>query len=323
MAKPKLKLDFCDFNCLDKNENQFTQILRKAYDIEISDRPDVLIFTEGGHLNRLYTCKKVFWTGESLLPDWSRTDYAMTCHYLDEPRHLRMPYYVWGTGAKPEDLIKANWDIPETMASKQQFCSFMVANGNRKRTGPRIDFFDKLHARKHVDSGGPVKNNIGRTIPRGGYHKHDFLKPYKFNICWENKSLPGYTTEKLIEAVWARSIPIYWGSPRVGEEFNKDSFLDRNDFDSDEALIEKILEIDADDAQWEAMLRAPFFHNDTPSQYYTDEYVLEFFERILSDTSPPISQRKRFFSLGRWKLVKRQHHYPPGDYPGSYRQPTV
>jgi len=308
MAKPKLKLDFCDFNCVNKNDNQFTRILSKAYDIEITDRPDLLIFQEGGYMNRLYTCKKLFWTGESIQPDWSRTDYALTCHYLeDNPRHLRMPYYVWGTGATPQQLQKAKDDVPAIMASKTKFCSFMVANGNRKRTGPRIDFFDKLHRRKHVDSGGLFKNNIGYTIPRGGFPKHDFLLPYKFNICWENKSIPGYTTEKIVDAVWARCIPIYWGSPRVGEEFNKASFLDRHDFDSDEALIDRILEIDADDTQWEAMMREPFFFNDTPNRYYSDEHLLEFVDRILSDPSPPVSHRKRLISFGRWKLVKRQH----------------
>lgn len=308
MARPKLRLDFCDFNGMNKVDNQFTRILRKAYDIEICDRPDLLIFTEGGHLNRLYTCKKVFWTGESIQPDWSRTDYALTCHYLDDPRHLRMPYYVWGAEATPADLVKSDEEVARIMAEKSKFCSFMVGNSNPRRTGPRIAFFDKLSARQRVDSGGSFRNNIGRSIPRGGRPKYQFNLPYKFNLCWENKSLPGYTTEKIVEAMWARCIPIYWGSPRVGEEFNKKSFLDRLDYDSDEAFIEKILEVDGDDAQWEAMLREPYFIDNQPSVYYSDDYVLEFFEHILADKTPPVSRKTGLISFGRWKLAKRQHH---------------
>jgi hypothetical protein len=91
MKKPKLKLDFSDFGGLDKSNNWFVRILSRDFDVEISDKPDLLIFQESGHINRLYTCKKLFWTGESILPDWSRTDYAMTCHYIDNPRHLRFP----------------------------------------------------------------------------------------------------------------------------------------------------------------------------------------------------------------------------------------
>ncbi|MBC2595764.1 hypothetical protein H5P28_15970 [Ruficoccus amylovorans] len=310
MSKPKLKLDFCDFNGVDKLNNPFTRLLSQRYEIEISDRPDLLIFQEGGHMNRLYTCKKLFWTGESVLPDWDRTDYAMTCHYLDDARHLRMPFYVWGSAAPAEDLVRRDdEDIAALMRSKTRFCSFLVTNSNRRRTGPRIDFFEKLTAHRQVDSGGPYRNNIGRVIPRGGEFKREFNAPCKFHLCWENKSLPGYTTEKLVDAMWARCIPIYWGSPRVAEEFNPKSFLDRSQFASDEAMIERILEIDADNAQWEAMLREPCFNDNTPNQYYSDSYALDFLQRVIDDPAPPVSRRRKFFRLGRWKLAKRQHFY--------------
>jgi len=78
--------------------------------------------------------------------------------------------------------------------------------------------------------------------------KIEFLKRYKFNIAFENASLPGYTTEKIVEPMAARCLPIYWGNPLIEREFNPKSFLNYFDFRDDDALIEKIIEFDESDA---------------------------------------------------------------------------
>ena len=63
-----------------------------------------------------------------------------------------------------------------------------------------MNFFQRLSRRKRVDSGGRAFNNIGGPIPAGSPAKLDFLRAYKFNLAFENASLPGYTTEKIVEA---------------------------------------------------------------------------------------------------------------------------
>lgn len=306
MPKPRLKLDFTDFNGLNKVDNWFTRILGRDFQIEISDRPDLLIFQDGGHLNRLYTCKKLFWTGESLRPDWSRTDYAMTCHYIDDPRHLRFPYYVWGSEASAQDLIKQAGEADRIVGTRSKFCSAVVSNANPRRTVERIEFFKKLNALKQIGSGGRFMNNVG-DIGRGGQAKRRFISQYKFNLCYENKSLPGYTTEKLTEAMWARCIPIYWGNVRVNEEFNTKSMLYRNDFPDDDAFIARILEVDANEDLYRSILNEPYFHGNVPNEYFSDDRLLAFFHRILDDDKKPVSQEKKIWHLGRWKMAKRQH----------------
>lgn len=306
MSKPRLKLDFTDFNGLNKADNWFTRILARDFEIEITDRPDLLIFQDGGHLNRLYTCKKLFWTGESLFPDWSRTDYAMTCHYIDDPRHLRFPYYVWGSEATAQDLIKQPGEADRIVGTRKKFCSAVVSNANPRRTSERIEFFKKLNAVKEIGSGGRFMNNVG-NIGLGGQAKHRFISQYKFNLCYENKSLPGYTTEKLSEAMWARCIPIYWGNVRVGEEFNTKSMLYRNDYPDDESFIAHILEVDANDDLYRAILSEPYFHDNVPNEYFSEDRLLAFFHRILDDDKKPVSQEKKIWHLGRWKMAKRQH----------------
>jgi len=149
----------------------------------------------------------------------------------------------------------------------------------------------------------------------GSRGKIEFLRQYKFNIAFENRSLAGYTTEKIFEPMVARCLPIYWGNPLIAEEFNPCSFLNRMDFESDEALIEKIIELDRDDAEYLEYLRQPYFHNDKPNLYFNRGRILDFFEKIFTTKITPVAQTGRktlsFGRLfGRWKLAKRHHWHP-------------
>lgn len=306
--KRKLKLDFVDFYDVNKNDNFFTRILSKSFDIEINSRPDVVMFSGSGHVHKLYTCKKVFYSNESLDPNWNEADYAITYHYSNNKNQLRLPYYTWGTPGSWRDLIKSDSEIDQILSSKRKFCSAVISNANPRRTKERIEFFDALHQVEAVASGGSYKNNIGE-IGKSTQDKINFIKNYKFNIAYENKLLPGYVTEKLTDAMLARCIPIYWGSNEVGEEFNKKSFLCRNDFSSQQAFINRIMEVHHNDSLYESILKEPYFINNQPNIYYNDDRIINFFHQILDDDSPPISRKRSFFSVGRWKLTKRDHYY--------------
>lgn len=306
--KRKLKIDFVDFYDVNKNDNFFTRILSNFYDIEINSRPDIVIFSGSGDVHKLYTCKKIFYSNESLDPNWNETDYAITYHYSENKKQLRLPYYVWGTPGTYQDLIKSDSEIDQILSLKRSFCSAVISNANPKRTKERIQFFNALNQIEPVASGGSFKNNVG-DIGRSLQDKINFIKNYKFNIAYENKSLPGYTTEKLTDAMLAKCIPIYWGSPRVGEEFNKKSFLCRNDYPTEQAFIERIMEVHHNDSLYESILKEPYFINNQPNIYYDHNRIINFFENILDDGEPPISRKKSLLSFGRWKLTKRDHFY--------------
>ena len=305
--KPTLRIDFADFNGIDKTDNFFTRVLSRAYTVELSDRPELLIYSNDGHLNRLYSCRKLFWTGESIRPDFARCDYAMTCFEIDDPRHLRLPFYVVGGGCPAEELLKTPGEAERVAAEPREFCSFVISNGNQRRAGKRIEFFRRLSRYKQVDSAGKALNNMGRPLPEGPLAKHLFLKNYKFNLCFENKSLPGYTTEKVVDAMRARCIPIYWGDPLVGRDFNPRSILSLNDYPDEETFLEKIVAIDNDPEMYRAMLAEPYFNDNRINQYYSEERLLAFIELILADGSPTVSRRRKFWHLGRWRLAKRMN----------------
>jgi alpha(1,3/1,4) fucosyltransferase len=56
--------------------------------------------------------------------------------------------------------------------------------------------------------------------------KHETLKRYKYSMCIENSSQPGYITEKLFDALFAGCVPIYYGAPNINKYIPNDCFID-------------------------------------------------------------------------------------------------
>ena len=322
----QIRIDFCDFwSGFPKTKNFFTEALRTRYEVQVCDEPDFVVFSTSGHHHRHYHCPRIFYSGEAVLPDFRHCDYALTPHYLEDPRHLRLPLYV--LYASPGNLLSVSLANPgppprlleepkQVLARKTKFCGFVVGNVGRKAQ-KRIEFFHRLNRYKPVDSGGRALNNIGTSIPNGSLHKVAFLQPYKFNIAFENQSIPGYTTEKIYEALLARCVPIYWGNPRIPEEFNPKCFLNYFDFPNEEALVERIIEIDRNDDLYLEYLRQPWFPNSQPNEFFSSDRLLDFFERIFTTRIRPVGARRHLFQLGRWIGVKKNRYQPPAIWNGG------
>lgn len=302
-AKPVLCVDFVDFGTrLSKRNNFFTRILEKQFDVRIADRPDLLIHSHDGNVHRMYNCKKVFHTVEPYYPNFQESDYSLTFHELPDPRNLRLPNYA--TKVKPEWLVKRVGEADVINKQKRKFCSFFTSYANAK-THHRINFFYKLCRYKKVDSCGQWNNTIGRTVPFDTSLKIEFLSQYKFYMAFENRSLPGYTTEKIAEAMAARCIPIYWGNPEVARDFNPRSFLNYHDFRDEDALIERIVEIDNNEDLYKSYLAEPFFVDNKPNIYFDQGRLLNFFVAAVEDRAARYSKAARSFFFGRHLLVKR------------------
>jgi hypothetical protein len=310
-VKQKVSLDFCNFwPGFQKTNNFFYKLLIERFDVELCDQPDFVIYSDGAtHQQRLYNCVRIYFSLESFRPDFRQCDYAFTCRYLDDPRHFRLPYYVLTTD--PHRLVKTDADFQANIGSRSKFCSFVVTNIHPKKTKKRIDFFHRLSKYKKVDSAGAALNNVGFVLPWGGAAKWAFLKEYKFNIAFENSSVPGYTTEKIVDAMIARCLPIYWGNPQIAEEFNTRSFLNYSDFPSEEALIDKIIELDQDDAKYMEYARQPYFHENTPNACFDRKQLLDQFEGIFTAKIRPVAERRKWFQLGRWIAVKKNRPHLP------------
>ena len=47
--------------------------------------------------------------------------------------------------------------------------------------------------------------------------KAEGLAPYRYSLIIENVQERNYFTEKLVDAVLCRTVPIYWGCPNIGD----------------------------------------------------------------------------------------------------------
>ena len=127
-------------------------------------------------------------------------------------------------------------------------------------------------------------NNTRKNIKGRGDQKWkiNFLKKYKFNICFENSSTPGYVTEKIIQSMYVNSIPIYWGDKLIERDFNTKSFLNYHDYENDDVFIEKIINLHSNNDEYENMIKEPWFNNNEIPQSVTPEEVLKFIKGVLN-----------------------------------------
>jgi len=251
--KKKIKINFSDFwGGFDKTNNYFYNLLKDDFDVIITDNPDYLFFSIFGNKHLNYKCKKIFYTGENMAPPLHYCDYSFSFDYLDDERNYRIPHYLLYDGYYELQRPKI---IDESLA-KRKFCNFVVSNNGCQE---RNHFYTELSKYKKVDSGGRFANNLGYAVD----NKVKFQSEYKFSIAFENNAYrpqhPGYTTEKIMEPMTVNSIPIYWGNPEIGKEFNTKSFINVYDFDSIDSVINYIEYLDNNDKKYLELLNQPWF----------------------------------------------------------------
>ncbi len=287
--KQKLKIDFCDFwQGFDKQNNYFYNLLKEKYELVISEKPDLLIYSVFGKQHLKYDCLRILYSGENRGSDFTECDYAFTCDHKPHPRHFRMPFYVYCF--PPERFVKPELDFEQLLKDKQKFCCMVVSNPGGK---VRNRFYDLLNHQKPVDSGGKYKNTLGYRVP----DKEAFIREYKFNLAFENRSWKGYTTEKLPEAMFTFTIPIYWGNPLIHQDFNPQSFLNYHEFGSAQALVKRILEVERDDKLYLQLLKEPWCYGNTLPEQFQPEYYLEVFSKLIENPVSPVATKRKSFAF--------------------------
>lgn len=123
------------------------------------------------------------------------------------------------------------WTKPENyrIAEKSKICS-MIASAKNMTTGhrKRIEIASSLKNSADVFGGAAGTTRIGTGIgPNGDWwrSKEEALAPYMFSIVIENASYSNYYTEKITDCFVLGVIPIYWGSPDIGKDFNTDGII--------------------------------------------------------------------------------------------------
>lgn len=309
--KPIIKLKFVDFfSGFNKQDNEFLDVLKERYEVVQCDDPDYIIYSGFGYEHLHYDCIRIFFTGECQTPDFNECDYAIgfdRLHFGD--RYARIPLYNIFQYKSEYKSLRTRKPLTKENVEGRGFCSFVVSNCFAQ--DKRAIFFDMLSEYKQVTSGGRYKNNIGGSVK----DKKAFLGQYKFNIAFENCSHNGYATEKIMEAFAAGVVPIYYGDPRIAEDFNPKAFINAHDYPTFEAMIERIKEIDADDELYLQVLNEPIIQADADVVELND-FLIPIFERPLNEarrrshSQPANAQeamklRHEFFETKVFKYYKK------------------
>lgn len=271
----EIKIKFVDFwPAFDYLKSDFYKILSKKYKIIISDTPDYIFYSVFGYEHLNYECIRIFYTGENIIPDFNICDYGIgfSNELKFSDRYLRIPLFNLFQYKK---IAKIALNLHNEVGKKKtKFCNFIYSNGNADKK--RAEFYNLLNSYKKVDSGGKFLNNIGGPVN----DKFEFQKEYKFSIAFENSSDEGYTTEKIVEAKAAGTIPIYWGNPNITEEFNPKSFINCHDYNNFLEIIEEIKKIDKDDELFNRYQKEIFFKDENILKIY-DQNLEEFLVNII------------------------------------------
>lgn len=249
-----------------KKQNLLYDILKiNGYDVQIVDDPDYIICDFSGN-NPYSYCKypqvRIMYSGENFIPDFNLIDYAISPYPIQfGDRSFCLPACVWPRDHWQSLAQKDRQYTRDFLNEKVYFANFIASHESEGNI--RGDFFKQLCQYKRVESPGSYLNNMpgGAVVDWLDGSKTEFQRKCKFTLCFESTLHYGFVTEKIMDAFYADTIPVYYGSPTVTDIFNKDAFINCTDYPSFDAVIEKIKELDQDDEKYLQMLRQPILVN--------------------------------------------------------------
>lgn len=249
-------------------KGKFNPIITKAYDYYFA--METIYHTQKNMRELLESnpdAIRIMLCGEAVYPDLNIFDYVIwhNNNYEALDRVIEYPLLYANKGVLYDEISelddsKKNMKPKEILKEKTKFCNFIYANPNSHYM--RDALFYEISKYKRVDSLGKHLKNTEIEDSRfvQGWEKISIKlkKPYKFSIAAENASFTGYTSEKLMTSMMANTIPIYWGNPLVGLEYNEKSFINVNNYDNFDDLVKKIREIDSNDQLYCDIMSQPW-----------------------------------------------------------------
>jgi hypothetical protein len=126
------------------------------------------------------------------------------------------------------------WIKDAKLYPKSKIISFITSNKNfTQGHKKRLEWVDKI---------GDQVDLFGRGF-KEIVDKEEGLCDYMFSVVIENGFYQSYFTEKLLDCFATGTIPVYLGTPDIGDYFNKDGIIELSDeFDVSEEIYESKIE---------------------------------------------------------------------------------
>ena len=245
------------------------------------------VFGDRGIIDRVPADLKLFYSAENLKRDCfaqyadhglgnPSIDLALGFEVFEHPRYLRFPLWMdyMFPADSSEEAIRAicrQLRFPN-VEGKDRFCCMIASNCG---DGLRKEMFEQISRVAKVDSAGRYLHNDDSLQADFGDNKLDYIRQYAFNICPENTSAYGYTTEKLFEAISTGCIPVYWGGEFADRQvINEDAVIRWDREDNGRRAVKKLSELYSDPHLLHEFLLQPRL---LPT---AEEYILDTFSTI-------------------------------------------
>lgn len=293
------KVAFMNFwPTFDAEENFLVNPLKKLYKVQVVKPQEAdYVFCSVQGKDHFFVADdkiKIQFTLENICPDFNACDYAIGFEFLKYgDRYYRLPGYMTNDYISDVEKAEAKHLLPSDFSvakEKTKFCSYTISNGNRA-SADFLKLVDLLEKYKRVDSGGRWHNNIGGPVS----DKLAFDCEHKFTIVFENSSHPGYTTEKLIQAFAAKTVPIYWGDPTISDYFNTKAFINIRDYNSISEVVDEIIKIDNNDELFMSYLKQPIYKDNQPTSTTYRRDLQCFLKNILDQPKESAKRRNRVY----------------------------
>jgi alpha(1,3/1,4) fucosyltransferase len=76
----------------------------------------------------------------------------------------------------------------------------------------------------------PIEQVLKKVYKGSVKSKYETMSQYNFALCYENMFLKGWLNEKIFDAFYAGTIPIYWGATDVTDYIPENSFIDKRKY---------------------------------------------------------------------------------------------
>jgi len=142
--------------------------------------------------------------------------------------------YIYGTSwIKKEyyeniDISKKEFKISNLAGSKLINNSLghvfrqIIHHSQDKLKDYPITFFRSFHQHPHLKDYG---NNPFLISDKGSHNKELLFDTFQFAIIIENSKQTNYFTEKIVDCLITKTIPIYWGCPNIGNFFDTTGWI--------------------------------------------------------------------------------------------------
>ena len=100
------------------------EAIGKHFDVELTDNPDFIIYSNFGYVHLDYDLPRLFYTGENLRPDFNICDYALGSDRMTfGDRYFRFTNYMFTCQKELHEI-----DVRRYSSRPRRFCNFVYSN---------------------------------------------------------------------------------------------------------------------------------------------------------------------------------------------------